>query len=122
MGRRHNDLADDRGFTALISAVLQGRVDCARLLVEAGADGSRQDNNGKTALEWAEQLGHTKIAELLRRDSEIAELRKELEAERQMRRETTQSIQTILDAGRTSILDALEFLDSDSDSFDFEDH
>ena len=79
-------------------------------------------NNGKTALEWAEQLGHTKIAELLRRDSEIAELRKELEAERQMRRETTQSIQTILDAGRTSILDALEFLDSDSDSFDFEDH
>ena len=55
------------GFTALIRAAYRGNPECVRLLLEAGADGTRRDCFGKTALEYAENNGHGEVASLLRR-------------------------------------------------------
>ncbi len=52
----------DRGQTALICASMEGHVEVARLLVEAGADLSIKDWSGKTALDWANK---DEIVELL---------------------------------------------------------
>ena len=41
------------GFTALMCAAYNSHEGCVRLLVEAGADRSIKDNEGKTALDWA---------------------------------------------------------------------
>ena len=43
-----------------------GHADVARLLLEAGADASRQNEDGKTALDLAEAHGHDDLAALLR--------------------------------------------------------
>ena len=71
------DRAGQKGNTPLIMASSSvrgddtGQLDCARLLLEAGADATRKEMDGllrgdMTALQRAEQRGHAAIAALLR--------------------------------------------------------
>ena len=64
------DAVDEDGVTALMYAAYNGRAECARLLLEAGADASLRatggDDEGKTALELAEEYGQAEVAALLR--------------------------------------------------------
>lgn len=55
----------DHGRTALIFAAFRGSAECARLLLEVGADASLRAL-GKTALEVAEMQGHAEVVALLR--------------------------------------------------------
>jgi ankyrin repeat protein len=59
--------ADPNSLFMLHQAALWGRVDACRLLLEHGADYSRRDSNGYTALQYAVGLspGHVDIARLL---------------------------------------------------------
>ena len=65
------DHVNDLGWTALLEAVILGdggraHQEVVRILLEAGVDPTIADRDGVTALEHAEQRGHTRIAELLR--------------------------------------------------------
>ncbi|KAL1498967.1 hypothetical protein AB1Y20_013487 [Prymnesium parvum] len=53
------------GYTALITAATRGDMELVELLVNAEADLTAGDRNGKTALMLAEQRGFTSIAEFL---------------------------------------------------------
>ena len=53
------------GRTALISAINGGHPDIAELLLQHGANPNIHDNSGGTALSYAIQRGHIKIAKLL---------------------------------------------------------
>ena len=44
-----------------------GHLEVVRLLLDSGANVHAKDENGMTALYWAEQYGHTEVSELLRR-------------------------------------------------------
>ncbi len=64
------DHVNNLGWTALIEAVVLGdggarHVKTARLLVEAGADRSLTDRNGKTPLELARMFGYEEIIRVL---------------------------------------------------------
>jgi len=50
----------------LHSAVENGYTACLQLLLEAGADASTQNEDGKTALELAEENKHAEAAAVLR--------------------------------------------------------
>src|SRR5581483_2432582 len=56
---------ETNGSTALMWAAQQGHADIVELLLNAGADVNKQNNNGDTALIFATDKGHTAIAELL---------------------------------------------------------
>lgn len=58
--------ANGKGVTALITAAMNGNEELARALMQAGADlKPRSKGQGLTAAEWAELLGHRKLAELI---------------------------------------------------------
>lgn len=57
------------GNTALHAAAYFGHPEMAEWLLERGADTSATDYEGKTPLQVAEEHGHTRVAELLRRVS-----------------------------------------------------
>ena len=59
------NLADQRGRSPLIVAVLMNRIDTVGLLLAAGADVNRQDRHGATALFYAADAGFFELAELL---------------------------------------------------------
>lgn len=64
------DHVNNLGWTALIEAVVLGdggprHVKTAKLLVEAGADRSIADRNGKTPLELAQERGYTEMIRTL---------------------------------------------------------
>ncbi|KAG9269752.1 ankyrin repeat domain-containing protein 33B-like [Astyanax mexicanus] len=53
------ELRDNRGFTALIKAAIQGNNDCVASLIMAGADVTAVDGTrGKDVKEWALKTGH----------------------------------------------------------------
>lgn len=60
--------ADDVGFTAAHEATVYGKPDILRALIEAGADISLRELNGKPPLHYAARQGHSEIAELLLRN------------------------------------------------------
>ena len=64
------DAVNEDGDTALMWAAYNGQAECARLLLEAGADATLRatggDDEGKTALEQAEAAGEAEVAALLR--------------------------------------------------------
>ncbi|KAF7223146.1 KN motif and ankyrin repeat domain-containing protein 4 isoform X2 [Nothobranchius furzeri] len=60
-----NICSKQTGQAALHLAVRHGRVVMVRLLLSRGADANIQDNQGKTALMFASERGHTHIARLL---------------------------------------------------------
>jgi len=57
---------DGTGWTAVIAAAHNGHLAVIRLLLDHGADVSIQDNQGKTALAWADAQGHADVALALR--------------------------------------------------------
>ena len=57
--------ADKTGNTALHLAAVRGKLECARLLVGAGADATKRNEDGETALELAQQRGKAEIVALL---------------------------------------------------------
>lgn len=59
------DLADTRGWTALHTAVAEGEVDLARLLLDNGAEPSPPGTASETPLELARRSGSPEIAALL---------------------------------------------------------
>ncbi|MDI3417751.1 ankyrin repeat domain-containing protein [Streptomyces luteolus] len=65
------DHINNLGWTALLEAVILGsggeaHQESVKLLLDAGADRSIEDNSGKTALDHAEEKGQNDIARLLR--------------------------------------------------------
>lgn len=61
------NLPDQLGNAPLHDAVLQGRVDVAQVLIEAGADVNATNDAGKTPLDLAKQQGHYGLADALER-------------------------------------------------------
>ncbi len=59
------DHADAEGRTLLMEAVLERRLDLARILLEHGADPARADREGATALHFAAQAHLPEMAQLL---------------------------------------------------------
>ncbi|HZI85510.1 MAG TPA: TonB family protein [Pyrinomonadaceae bacterium] len=57
------------GHTPLMVAAIFGNVEIARLLIDAGAKLSLEDNLGMTAKQWAERRGSKGVAELLSKAS-----------------------------------------------------
>lgn len=61
-------IIDDRdymGNTVLMIASIRGHLQCVKLLVNAGASVNLQNNEGRTALEWAIGMNHYSIAAYL---------------------------------------------------------
>ena len=56
---------DKAGDTALHEAARYGQLECARLLVGAGADAAKRNKQGKTALEVARTMGKAEVATFL---------------------------------------------------------
>ncbi|PKL38636.1 MAG: hypothetical protein CVV41_22450 [Candidatus Riflebacteria bacterium HGW-Riflebacteria-1] len=61
-----NNLQDNEGKTALIHAVEKNREQLVRILLLAKADTSIKDKSGETALDYAKEMGSTKIGDMLR--------------------------------------------------------
>ena len=60
------NFADDYGLTPLHFAAIQGSTELLELLVAAGAQLEVEDEMGRTALDAAEEKGHTAFAKALR--------------------------------------------------------
>ena len=60
-----NVRATQHGQTALMLAVSHGRLNMAKLLVEAGADINIRDEDGSTALMCAAEHGHMELVKFL---------------------------------------------------------
>ncbi|KAL3079031.1 hypothetical protein niasHS_014813 [Heterodera schachtii] len=61
------DHVNKLGQTALIKAAIQGRANCARILLCSGADPNKRDNGRQmTALEWAKFVGRTECGLVIR--------------------------------------------------------
>ena len=58
---------DRRGWTPLHSTVYWGHNEIAELLLANGAQVNAKAGNGRTPLDWAEQLGVEEMAKLFRR-------------------------------------------------------
>jgi len=58
------DVSGATGARALIACCYQGHVECAALLVHAGADPDAH-YDGRTAIEWATDRGHSKTARVV---------------------------------------------------------
>jgi ankyrin repeat protein len=59
------DAADQRGYTALWNAILRGRNDAARMLLDAGADPKRTYRYDETALSLAAKFGDERVIKRL---------------------------------------------------------
>jgi ankyrin repeat protein len=69
-GRVNIDLQNNPGYTALIEAVAlrdgsQVYQDIVKLLIDAGADKTLKDNTGRTASDYAKELGYGNIYRML---------------------------------------------------------
>lgn len=56
-----------RGITALIAATIEGHWDVLEVLLEAGADPTLKDWQGRTALDWARLTKRRKVLEVVER-------------------------------------------------------
>jgi ankyrin repeat protein len=60
------DSRTSSGWTPLIVAANNNRLQCVEVLLEMGADISiRDDDEGKTALEWAREEGYVEVVAIL---------------------------------------------------------
>lgn len=62
------DALQKQGYTALMIAAGNGFVDAVDVLLEAGADPSLKQSEGKTAADFARERSHPALAERLKRD------------------------------------------------------
>ncbi len=71
---------NDVACTALIVASREGFIDIVGVLLKAGADMDTQDHLGCTALDWAEELKHQDIVDLLKteKDRRISSLSEQI--------------------------------------------
>ena len=53
--------------TALINAAMGGHAESVQVLLDSGTDVNAKNNDGTTALMFAEEEGHTEIVELLKK-------------------------------------------------------
>ncbi|MBN1130335.1 MAG: ankyrin repeat domain-containing protein [Chitinispirillaceae bacterium] len=60
------NISNKNGESALILAVKAGQLQLVKLMIEKGADKNRKDREGKTALDWANELQHSEVSALLR--------------------------------------------------------
>ena len=60
------DESADQRNTALHHAAGAGAVDAVRVLLQAGADATRQNAAGQTPLSLAQRAGHERVVALLR--------------------------------------------------------
>ena len=60
------DAQDEQVMTALVYAAANNYPDIVTMLLEAGTDNTLVSNTGRTALQFAETLGHVEVAALLR--------------------------------------------------------
>lgn len=60
------DTKDRRGFTPLVLAAVCNKTEMMRLLLASGADCEARDNEGHNALWWAQNVGSTEAADILR--------------------------------------------------------
>ena len=60
------------GYSPLFEAAANGKLEIVKMLVEHGADANAVTNDGKTALQIAEERNHPEVAEFLRRRSQFA--------------------------------------------------
>ena len=72
------DVTDKAGNAALHLCSAHGDLRCVRLLLDAGADRSKRDEDGKTALRKAQEGGHAEVAGLLS-GSDVADARAQLQ-------------------------------------------
>lgn len=64
------DVADSaEGWTALMFAAVEGNEEVVRILLDYGAEISLADDDGETAIDFAENNGHTSVVELLKENS-----------------------------------------------------
>ena len=63
------NVQDNKGFTPLHIACLNGHNDIVETLMLAGADETITNDIGKTPAQWAETVGHSELLKLLDRDS-----------------------------------------------------
>jgi len=61
----HATIKDNTGKTALMHAAIHGAHGVAKELLSAGAIADEQDNQGRTALDYAKEHNHTLMIELL---------------------------------------------------------
>ena len=59
------DISDDEGFTPLMRAAWNGHVDVVRALIRAGADSQRRNQAGRTATDYARDLGLRPVLQAL---------------------------------------------------------
>ncbi|KAH3749199.1 hypothetical protein DPMN_183691 [Dreissena polymorpha] len=59
------DAGDQFGRTPLMFCVLADRLECAELLLKAGAQTNMKDKGGRTALHWAAHKGNVRLIKLL---------------------------------------------------------
>jgi len=59
------DAQDELGYTVLMTAVVNNKPRLAQLILSLGADPHVQTEEGKTALDWARELGRDKLERML---------------------------------------------------------
>jgi ankyrin repeat protein len=64
---------DDEASTALIGAGAGGNLEIVKLLLDAGADPSAQDSEGKTAYDWAKALAPKNVVKFLQEKTKAAQ-------------------------------------------------
>jgi hypothetical protein len=60
--------ADDMGYTLLIIGVVNRKMDLVKLMLDLGADSGLRTIDGKTALDYARELGFMEIVNLLKNE------------------------------------------------------
>jgi ankyrin repeat protein len=60
------------GYSPLFEAAANGKLEIVKMLIEHGADAQAATNDGKTALQIAEERKHTAVAEFLKSRSQSA--------------------------------------------------
>ncbi|MDQ1004620.1 ankyrin repeat protein [Neobacillus niacini] len=61
----HPNLPDNYGYTPLMGAVFMENKEMVQLLLEAGADPNFENEEGMSAITYAEDSGYTELVELM---------------------------------------------------------